>query len=362
MGNSIGKVFTVTSFGESHGKCVGVLIDGCPAGLPLSIEDIQAEVDKRRPDAIAGGTGRKEGDQAEVFSGLLNGYTTGAPLCMLIWNRDANSQAYEDMQYMPRPGHADYAAHVKYGGFNDFRGGGRFSGRITAGFVMAGAVARKLLAGIGVEIIAHTMQIGKVRASLLSTLDILHRVWDNPIRCADHDAAVKMMKEIEKVKAEGDSLGGIVEALALQVPAGLGEPVFDTLEGDLAKAFFAIPAVKGVEFGAGFSAASMKGSTNNDKYTTEGGKIITATNNAGGINGGISNGMPITARIAFKPTPSISRAQKTVELRKMAEVELAIKGRHDTCIVPRAVPVVEAMMAITLCDFARRAGLIREVL
>jgi len=362
MGNNIGKLFTVTSFGESHGKCIGMLVDGCPAGLPLSIEDIQVEVDKRRPDVAAGGTGRKEGDQVEVFSGLLNGYTTGAPLCMLIWNRDTDPGAYEYMQYMPRPGHADYAAHVKYGGFNDFRGGGRFSGRITAGFVMAGAVARKLLGSIGIEVIAHTIQIGSVQASRLSTLEIMHRVWDNTVRCADHDAAVKMIKQIDKVKAEGDSLGGIVEAMALHVPAGLGEPVFDTLEGDLAKAFFAIPAVKGVEFGAGFSAAFMKGSENNDKYITENGKITTATNNAGGISGGISNGMPITARIAFKPTPSISRVQRTVELKKMAEVELAIKGRHDTCVVPRAVPVVEAMMAITLCDFAIRAGLIKEVL
>lgn len=362
MGNSIGKMFSVTSFGESHGKCVGVVIDGCPAGLPLSIEEIQIEVDRRRPDKEAGGSGRREDDQAEVFSGLLNGHTTGAPLCMLVWNRDTDPHAYEEMRYMPRPGHADYAAYIKYGGFNDFRGGGRFSGRITAGFVMAGAVARKLLSSIGVEIAAHTIQIGSAQAPPLSTPDILRRVWDNPVRCADLDAAAQMMKEIEKVRGEGDSLGGIIEALALHAPAGLGEPVFDTLEGDLSKAFFAIPAVKGVEFGAGFSAAFMKGSVNNDKYIIEQGKIITATNNAGGINGGISNGMPITARIAFKPTPSIPRAQKTVDLKQMTEAELAIRGRHDTCIVPRAVPVVEAMMAITLCDFAIRGGLIRRVL
>jgi chorismate synthase len=362
MANSIGKHFIVTSFGESHGKCVGVLVDGCPAGLPLSIGDIQVEVDKRKPELTAGGTGRREGDQVEIISGLLNGHTTGAPLCMLVWNRDTDPGAYEDMKYTPRPGHADYAAFIKYGGFNDYRGGGRFSGRITAGFVMAGAVARKLLSSIGIDIIAHTVQIGNVQAARFSTLEMMHLIWENPVRCADHDASVKMMKEIEKVKARGDSLGGIVEAVALNVPAGLGGPVFDTLEGDLSKAFFAIPAVKGVEFGAGFSASLMKGSENNDIYITENGKMTTATNNAGGIAGGISNGMPITARIAFKPTPSISKVQKTVELRKMAGVDLSIKGRHDTCIVPRAVPVVEAMMAATICDFAIGAGLIREVL
>jgi chorismate synthase len=362
MGNNIGKLFTVTSFGESHGKCVGVLVDGCPAGLPLTIEDIQVEVDKRRPDVMAGGTGRSEWDQVEVLSGLLNDYTTGAPICMLVWNRDTDPSAYEEMRYIPRPGHADYAAFAKYGGFNDFRGGGRFSGRITAGFVMAGAVARKLLSSIGIDIIAHTVQIGDVQAARYSTLEIMNRVWENPVRCADHDAAVKMTKTIEKIKAEGDSLGGIVEAIALHVPVGLGEPVFDTLEGDLSKAFFAIPAVKGVEFGAGFSSTLMKGSENNDKFIMEGNKMITATNNAGGISGGISNGMPVTARIAFKPTPSISRVQKTVEMRQMAEVELAIKGRHDTCVVPRAVPIVEAVMAMTVCDFAMRAGLIKEVL
>ena len=361
MGNSIGKIFSVTSFGESHGKCMGVVIDGCPAGLPLSLEDVQIEVDRRQPDAAAGGTGRRERDQVEILSGLMEGHTTGAPICMLVWNSDVNSGVYDDLRYTPRPGHADYAAHIKYGGFNDFRGGGRFSGRITAGFVMAGAVARKLLGRIGVEVIAYTVQIGNIKASPPSTPEDLQQRWDSPVRCIDPDAAAKMLEEIALIRAEGDSLGGIVEALALHVPAGLGEPVFDTLEGDLAKAFFAIPAVKGVEFGSGFAAASLKGSQNNDSYLVEDGKIVTSTNHAGGINGGISNGMPIMARIAFKPVPSITRPQKTIDLRKMAGVELAIKGRHDTCIVPRAVPVVEAMMAIILCDFALRAGLIQEV-
>lgn len=362
MGNTIGKLFCVTSFGESHGSCIGVVVDGCPAGLSLTAEDIQQAVDKRRPDPLAGGTGRHEEDRVQIVSGILNGFTTGAPICMIISNRDINTGPYEDTRFLPRPGHADYAAHIKYGGFNDFRGGGRFSGRITAGFIMAGAVANKLLSGIGVKIIAHTLQIGNIQAADFSAVEIMDKIWENPVRCADPGATVKMIKKIAEIKNEGDSLGGIVEATAIDVPAGLGEPVFDTLEGDLAKAFFAIPAVKGVEFGAGFKAAAMKGSENNDQYIIENGRIITATNHAGGISGGISNGMPITARVAFKPTPSISRKQKTVDLRYMTEAEISIKGRHDTCIVPRAVPAVEAMMAIVICDFAMRARLIKEVI
>ena len=362
MGNTIGKLFCVTSFGESHGPCIGVVLDGCPAGLPLTEEDIQHEVDKRRPDPTAGGTGRREGDRVRIVSGILNGYTTGAPLCMIVSNEDINSHPYEDTRFLPRPGHADYAAHIKYGGFNDFRGGGRFSGRVTAGFVMAGAVASKLLFGIGVKVIVHTVQIDNIQAAECSPLEITDKIWENPVRCADPETAIKMIKKIEEIKNKGDSLGGIVEAIAIDVPAGLGEPVFDTLEGDLAKAFFAIPAVKGVEFGAGFKAAAMRGSENNDRYITKNGKIVTATNNAGGISGGISNGMPITARVAFKPTPSISRRQRTIDLRNLTETEITVKGRHDACIVPRAVPVVEAMMAIILCDFAMRARLIKEVI
>jgi chorismate synthase len=362
MGNSLGKLFAVTSFGESHGRCVGVVIDGCPAGLALTAEDIQKEVDRRKPGASVIATARAEEDRVEVLSGIFSGRTTGAPICLLAWNRDVDSTQYEKTKFLPRPGHADYTAFMKYGGFNDFRGGGRFSGRITAGFVMAGAVARKLLNQIGMEVLAHTVEIGGIEAQPKRIDEIRENVDKNPLRCADLKAAKEMAKALEKVKAEGDSLGGIIEGIALNVPTGLGEPVFDTLEGDLAKALFAIPAVKGVEFGSGFSAAGKRGSENNDAFTIKDGKIVAVTNNAGGILGGISTGMPVVVRVAIKPTSSIARDQETVDLQKMKKANLAVKGRHDVCIVPRAVPVVEAMMAVTLGDFALRAELIPGVI
>ncbi len=362
MENSFGKLFTITSFGESHGRCVGVTIDGCPAGLPLTERDIQREVDKRRPEAGIAATSRAEEDKVEILSGVFNECTTGAPICLLIWNRDIDSSEYEKTRFLPRPGHADYTAFIKYGGFNDFRGGGRFSGRITATFVMAGAVAKKLLNTIGIEVIAHTIEIGGVKAKTKGLDEIRENIGRNLLKCADLEAAKEMAQVIGKARGEGDSVGGTVEGMALNVPPSLGEPVFDTLEGELAKAIFAIPAVKGVEFGSGFSAAMKRGSENNDPFAIQDGKIITLTNNAGGILGGISNGMPIVLRVAIKPTPSIARSQKTVDMKKMQNATLEVKGRHDTCLVPRAVPVVESMIAITLCDFAMRAKLIPEVL
>ncbi len=362
MNNSIGKMFTITSFGESHGSLVGVIVDGCPSGLSITEQEIQKEVDRRKPGGGVASTSRTEEDKVEILSGVYNGKTTGAPICLVIWNKDVDSSQYEKTRALLRPGHADYTAWVKYGGLNDYRGGGRFSGRITAGFVMAGALARKLLGTIGVEILAHTVEIGGVKGQPVSTAAIREGVDKNELKCADSEAASRMAEVIEQARSEGDSLGGIIEGLALNVPVGLGEPVFDTLEGDLSRALFAIPAVKGVEFGAGFSAAGKRGSENNDPFRIEDGKIITVTNNAGGILGGISNGMPVTLRVAIKPTPSISRTQQTVDIDKMENATLEIKGRHDTCIVPRAVPVVESMMAVTLCDFALRAGLIPPVL
>ncbi|MFC2065961.1 chorismate synthase [Chloroflexota bacterium] len=361
MGNSLGRLFTITSFGESHGRCVGVIIDGCPAGLPVNEGDIQREVDKRHPGGNVAATRRVEEDKVEILSGVFNGFTTGAPICMSIWNKDVDSSEYEKSRFLPRPGHADYTAFVKYGGFNDFRGGGRFSGRITATFVMAGAIARKLLGLNGMEVLAHTVEIGGIKARLKEFDDIKENVEKNPLRCADMEAAGEMSRLIEKVKEEGDSLGGIIEGIALNVPVGLGEPVFNTLDGDLAKALLAIPAVKGVEFGSGFSAAGKSGSENNDPFIVKDGEIVTVTNNAGGILGGISNGMPILVRVAVKPTASIAKNQSTVDIKDMGKVSLAVRGRHDVCIVPRAVAVVEAMMAVTLCDFAMRAGLIPRV-
>ncbi len=362
MENSFGKLFTITSFGESHGRCVGVTIDGCLAGLPLTEEDIQREVDKRRPGASIAATTRVEEDKVEILSGIFNGRTTGAPICLLIWNKDIDSSEYEKRRFLPRPGHADYTAFVKYGGFNDFRGGGRFSGRVTATFVMAGAVAKKLLNRVGIEVLAHTIEIGGVKAQIKGPDEIRRNVEKNPLRCADLEATKEMERVIERAREEGDSVGGAIEGIALNVPVGLGEPIFDTLEGDLAKAIFAIPAVKGVEFGSGFSVTGKRGSENNDPFTIKDGKIVTVTNNAGGILGGISNGMPIVVRVAIKPTSSIARSQETVDMKRMQSASLEVKGRHDACIVPRAVPVVESMMAVTLCDFAMRAGFIPEVL
>ncbi len=362
MGNSFGKLFTITSFGESHGRCVGVIIDGCPAGLAITEADIQIDVDRRKPGQSMATTQRTEEDRVEIFSGIFNGYTSGAPICFMIWNKDIDSSEYEKMRFLPRPGHADYTAFMKYGGFNDFRGGGRFSGRITATLVMAGAVAKKLLNLIGIEVLAHTVEIGGIKAEPKGFDEIRENVEKNSVKCADLKAAESMVREIEKVKEESDSIGGIIEGVALNIPVGLGEPLFDTLDGDLAKALFAIPAVKGVEFGSGFSVAGKRGSENNDPFIIKNGKIATATNNAGGILGGISNGMPLVVRVVIKPTSSIAKSQETVNIKNMESVSLAIKGRHDVCIVPRAVAVIESMMAVTLCDFATRAGLLPRVI
>ena len=361
MGNSLGKLFTITSFGESHGACMGVVVDGCPAGLPLTEADIQPEVDRRRPGA-AGTTERQESDKVEITSGVYDGHTTGAPICMLTWNKDIESGAYKKNRFALRPGHADYTAFMKYGGFNDFRGGGRFSGRITLAYVMAGAIARKLIGRIGIDVFAHTVAIGGIKARTIEFTEIKESARNNPLWCADREAADKMARLIEKAREEKDSLGGVIEGIALNVPVGLGEPVFDNFDGELSKALFAIPAVKGVEFGAGFAVAGMKGSENNDLYDIKDGKIVTRTNNAGGVLGGISTGMPVIVRVAVKPTASIARSQETIDIQKMAKTNLTVTGRHDTCIVPRAVPGVEAMMAVAICDFVLRAGLIPRVL
>lgn len=362
MNNSLGKLFTVTSFGESHGNYLGVVVDGCPAGLPLTAADIQREVDRRRPGDSPGATARREKDKVEILSGVFNGFTTGAPVGMLIRNEDIDDSDYAKIRFKLRPGHADYTAFIKYGGLSDWRGGGRFSGRITATFVMAGAIARKLLSSLGVEIVAHTAAIGGISAGPVEYSEIKKKILKDPLFCADPAASKKMASLIAAAGAAGDSLGGIIEGVALNVPAGLGEPLFDSLDGELAKALFAVPAVKGVEFGAGFATAGMKGSANNDPFVIKNGQVVTVTNNAGGVLGGISSGMPLVVRAAVKPPASIAIEQKTVDTQKMKETMIKVGGRHDVCIVPRAVPVVEAMMAVTLCDFALRANLIARVL
>ena len=362
-GNILGERFVVVSFGESHGRCVGVVVDGCPAGLKIEVEDLQRELDLRRPSNTLISTTRREEDKVEILSGIFRGYTTGAPICALVWNKDVRSEDYEVIKDKPRPSHADYYARVKYGGFNDYRGGGRFSGRITAGFVIAGAIAKKLLLEtLGIEVIAYALEIGGVRASGFTLEDTKKSRYLNEVRAPTKEAAEEMKRKIIEAKERGDSVGGIVECIATNLPIGLGEPVFDTLDGDLAKALMAIPGARGVEFGAGFKAATMTGSQHNDPLILRNGVITSEKNDAGGIVGGLSTGMPLVVRVAFKPPSSISLKQKTVDLKAMREVEFSVPGRHDPCIVPRAVPVVESMVAIILADHAIRAGFIPPVL
>lgn len=362
-GNSLGKEFTVTTFGESHGKVVGVVIDGCPAGLPISEEDFQEDLDKRIPAEPKIVSSRLEKDQAKILSGVFEGLTTGAPITLMVENKQANSSDYKATKDLPRPGHSDYSARIKYGGYNDYRGGGRFSGRVTVALIMAATIAKKLLGKYNIEVLAYTAAIGKVRTDKkLSMIEIRQNRDKAPTRCPDLKIAGEMEKIIVDARKAGNSVGGIVECLTLNLPAGIGEPLFDTLDGDLAKALFTIPAVKGVEFGAGFKAAEMFGSENNDAFTLKNGKVITTSENAGGILGGLSNGMPIILRVAIKPTPSISLEQMTVNLSTMKESRLIINGRHDPCVVPKAVPAIEAVVALTLVDHLIRAGIIPRIL
>lgn len=360
--NTFGKEFRITSFGESHGACVGVVIDGCPAGLKLKKEEIQKELDKRKPGASGIASPRKEEDRVEILSGVFEGFTTGAPICLLVWNKDADSSSYKRIRGLLRPSHADFTNLIKYGGFNDYRGGGRASGRLTVSFVLAGAVAKELLKRLKIRIFAHIVELGGIKAEKKGINSIRRNVYKNPARCADLKAAEKMRRAVIRARKEGDSLGGIIEGLVLNLPVGLGEPIFDNLDGQISKALFAIPGVKGVEFGAGFSAAKMRGSENNDLFFLKKGRVLTKTNNAGGVLGGISSSMPLVVRVSVKPTPSISKPQLTLNVRKMRMENLKISGRHDACIAPRAVPIIEAMLAVTICDFALRAQLLPRVI
>jgi chorismate synthase len=363
-GNIFGERFVVVSFGESHGKAVGVVVDGVPAGLALGEGDIQPDLDLRRPGQSIVTTQRREGDVVEIMSGVFNGRTTGAPVMMMIHNLDVDSSSYEKMVDTPRPSHADLTHKTKYGGFNDYRGSGRASARVTAGFVMAGAIAKKLLKEtLGIEVIAYTLELGGLRAEGFTLDDARKNRYSNEVRSPDPGLAEKMKQMVIKSRGEGDSLGGIVECVALNLPVGIGEPVFGSLDSDLARMALSIPAVKGVEFGSGFASARLRGSENNDQYYLDGqGKITTSTNNSGGIIGGVSSGMPLVYRLAFKPPASIAKKQKTVDLSKKEEVEMVVPGRHDPVVVPRAVPIVECCTAIVLADHAIRAGFISPVL
>ncbi len=356
-GSSFGAVFRVTTYGESHGRGVGVIVEGCPSGLELSEADVQKELDRRKPGQGEVTTSRKEADKVSILSGIFEGRTIGTPIGMLVYNEDVDSSPYVELKDKPRPNHADFAFRMKYGHF-DWRGGGRASGRETLARVAAGAIAKKLLATIGVEVLGHAREIAGVSSGPVTPEDIRKLGEKSPVRCADPKAARKMEETILKAKNAGDSVGGIVEVMALNVPPGLGEPVFDKLDADIAKAMMSIGAVKGVEIGAGFAVAKRKGSENNDAFYVEGGIVKTRTNNSGGILGGISNGMPIVVRAAVKPASSIAIEQDTVDLRTMRNAKIKIKGRHDPCIVPRVLPVCESMLALVLADHAIRGGFI----
>ncbi|MEE9474115.1 MAG: chorismate synthase [Candidatus Hydrothermarchaeaceae archaeon] len=359
-GSTFGESFRVTTFGESHGTAVGVVIDGCPSGLELSEGDVQKELDRRKPGQSTVTTQRKEKDKITILSGIFEGKTTGAPIAMIVHNKDADSSSYLEFLNKPRPSHGDFVNRTKYGHF-DWRGAGRYSGRETLARVAAGAVAKKLLKEEGIEILGHTVSIKDIRIEDVSIEDIKENVEKNPVRCADLDVAKKMKAEIQKAKKEGDSVGGIVEVIALNPFIGLGEPVFDKLDADIAKALMSVGAVKGVEIGSGFGASFMYGSENNDLFFIEDEIVMTKTNNSGGIQAGISNGMPIVARAAVKPTSSIAKEQDTVDLEKMENATIKIKGRHDPCIVPRVLPVLEAMLAIVIADHAIRNGFLPTV-
>ena len=347
-GSSYGKLFKITTWGESHGRGLGVVIEGCPAGLPIKESEIQLELNRRRTGQSKVTTTRKEGDQIQIMSGVFKGKTTGTPISLLVENEDADSSKYELIKDLYRPGHADYTYDMKYG-FRDYRGGGRSSARETVGRVAAGAIAKKLLTRERVKIIGFTRQVGKHIAKNIDYREI----ENNIVRCPDNKIAEKMINSIMRARKKGDSLGGVVEVIAQGVPAGLGEPVFDRLDADLAKAVMSMPAVKGVEIGVGFQSAIMTGSECNDVFVMKNKKVVTATNNAGGILGGISNGMDIIVRLVVKPTSSINKAQDTVT-QQGKKAKIRVEGRHDPCVAPRAVPIAEAMVAITLIDHLYR--------
>jgi chorismate synthase len=347
--NSFGKLFTVTTWGESHGGAVGAVVDGCPPDLPLTAAEIQVDLDRRRPGQSDVVTARQEEDRVEILSGLFEGRTTGQPISMLVRNTDARPGVYDEMRKKFRPSHADFTYQAKFG-IRDHRGGGRSSARETIGRVAAGAIAKKILrlAG-GVEIRAFVTRIHDIAAPPPDHLPTLEEVEASPVRCPDPATAARMIERIKAVRAEGDSLGGLIECRVRGVPAGLGEPVFDRLEADLAKAMLSLPATKGFELGSGFAGTLLKGSEHNDPFEIRDGRVHTRTNRSGGVQGGISNGEEIYFRVAFKPTATILRPQATVDVAGR-ETELQARGRHDPCVLPRAVPIVEAMAALVFVD------------
>jgi chorismate synthase len=358
VSSSLGKLFRISTFGESHGGGVGVVLDGCPPRLPIDAADIQRDLDRRRPGQSRLTTPRKEADKVEILSGVFEGRTLGTPIAMLVRNEDARPSAYEAMKDVYRPSHADYTYEAKYG-IRNWQGGGRASARETVGRVAAGAIARKLLQVVAnVEVIGWVRSVQDLEVEVDAARVTLADVEASPTRCPDAATAQAMAERIDLARRNLDSLGGVVECVARNVPPGLGEPVFDRLEADLAKAVLSLPASKGFEIGSGFAGTRMTGSTHNDPFMPgEGGRPRTASNRSGGVQGGISNGEPIVIRVAFKPTATISQAQQTVDSANNP-VTLEAQGRHDPCVLPRAVPMVEAMVCLTLADhYLRQRGL-----
>ena len=352
-GNSFGSLFRVTTFGESHGPAVGVVIDGCPPRLPLVVEEIQRELDRRRPGQSAITTQRREPDQVEILSGMHEGMTTGTPLAMLVRNQDMRSGDYDEMKTKFRPSHADYTYKAKYG-IRSWQGGGRASARETVGRVAAGAVARQVLAKV--DIVAWVERVADIEATVDADTVTRDAVDANIVRCPEAATAERMIERIDAARKAGDSLGGVVAAVARGVPPGLGEPVFDKLEADLAKAMLSLPAAKGFEIGSGFAGTLLTGSQHNDPFYDAGGRVRTRSNRSGGVQGGISNGEDVLVRVAFKPTATILREQQTVD-EDGHDTTIKARGRHDPCVLPRAIPIVEAMLALVLADhFLRQRG------
>lgn len=365
LDNSFGRIFKITSFGESHGELIGVVIDGVPAGLVMKDKFIQKELDMRRPAQSPIVSPRDEKDKIKILSGIFKGKSTGAPICIIVENEDVDSTKYETFKNFLRPSHVDYSILKKYGGFSDYRGSGRFSGRITVGFVIAGAIAKQILNRYKISVIAYTKSIGKVldnkKYDFANYNDLISLRESSLVRCLDSEKSRFMTQLVEEVKEQKDSIGGTIKCIVTNFPEGKGGPIFNSLESNISRAMFSIPAIKGIEFGAGFRSSGMKGSEHNDPWIFKDRRIQTSKNDSGGIIGGISTGMPIEFTVAVKPTASIGIPQKTVNIETLENVEVEFTGRHDPCIIPRVIPVVEAMAAVVLLDCLLLEGFIPRV-
>ncbi|MEN0649429.1 chorismate synthase [Caldifermentibacillus hisashii] len=354
MSGIMGNKLKLSIFGESHGPAIGITIDGLPPGVAIDMDKVLAEMDRRKPGKSLLSTTRKESDTPEIISGFFNGYTTGAPLTAIIRNSDQRSKVYEDIKNLMRPGHADYPAFIKYGGFHDYRGGGHFSGRITAPLVFAGAIAKQILAEKKIFVGAHVKSIRHIDDKSFQDVEVNQALFDElkkqELPLIDGEKRTEIEEVILQARKDMDSVGGTIECTVVGIPAGIGDPFFNSVESVLAHLIFSVPAVKGIEFGKGFEMTKLRGSETNDAYYYEGDEVKTYTNNNGGITGGITNGMPVLFTVAIKPTSSIAKKQQTINIAEHKNTDLVVKGRHDPCIVPRAIPVIEAVTALGILD------------